>query len=63
MPIIHSSPPQTPEFIMLQSLSQRALSLSFAVVVTLGMLGGINLLSQADSQPAQWAQKVSAPRA
>ncbi len=48
---------------MLQSLSQRALSLTFALAVTLGMLGGINALTQTDATPAQWAQQANAARA
>ena len=48
---------------MLQSLSQRALSLTFAFAVTLGMLGGIHALSQTEAQPAQWAQQAKAARA
>ena len=52
-----------PEPTMFQSLTQRALSLSFAFVVTLGMLAGIDGLTQTDLQPAQWAQKAPASRA
>ncbi len=48
---------------MLQSLSHRAISLSLALLVTLGMLGGIQALTQTESQPAQWAQKAYTPRA
>ena len=51
---------------MLQNFSQRALSLSFALVVTLAMLAGIQGLTQTDikanHQPAQWAQKAPAAR-
>lgn len=49
---------------MLQTLIQRTLSLSLAVVVTLGMLGSINALTlQPAASAAQWAQQANAPRA
>jgi hypothetical protein len=43
-------------------LLHRALSFCLAATVTLAMLGGIDQLSQPDTNSAQWAQKTS-PRA
>jgi hypothetical protein len=34
----------------------RAFSVALAAVLTVGMLGGIDALSQPDAQMAQWAQ-------
>ncbi len=48
---------------MLQNLSHRALSLTFALAVTLGILGGIDALTQPQANAAQWAQKANATRA
>ena len=49
---------------LIQRLIQRAAAFSLAAVLTLGMLGGIDQLSQpGDGQAAQWAQQAaSAPR-
>ena len=38
-------------------LAHRALSLVLAAVLTLGMLGSIDHLSQPDAGGAQWAQR------
>ena len=42
---------------MFSHLVHRALSLVLAAVLTLGMLGSIDHLSQADESAAQWAQR------
>ncbi len=49
---------------MFSKLIQRCVSIALAAVLTLGMLGGIDSLSQpADSGAAQWAQQAaSGPR-
>jgi hypothetical protein len=42
----------------------RAFSVAMAAVITLGMLGGIDALSQPDLQAAmQWAQQAASSRA
>jgi hypothetical protein len=50
---------------MFTKLIQRSVSIALAAVLTVGMLGGIDSLSQpGDSSAAQWAQQAaSAPRA
>jgi len=47
---------------MIHRLIARAVSFGLAVVVTLGMLGGIDQLAQPDTGAPQWAQS-SVPRA
>jgi len=49
---------------MFKKLIQRSVSIALAAVLTLGMLGGIDNLSQPDNgTAAQWAQQAaSAPR-
>jgi hypothetical protein len=37
-------------------LVARAFSIALAAVITVGMLGGIDALSQPDAHAAQWAQ-------
>jgi hypothetical protein len=41
----------------------RAFSVALAAVLTVGMLGGIDALSQPGLQMAQWAQSSDTPRA
>jgi len=48
---------------MLNKLIQRTASITLAAVLTLGMLSGIDKLSQADAAAPQWAQKANAPSA
>lgn len=36
----------------------RAFSVALAAVLTVGMLGGIDALSQPEAQSAQWAQQA-----
>lgn len=47
---------------MLHRLIARTLSLGLAVVVTLGLLGGIDHLAQPDDAAPQWAQQAAMPR-
>jgi hypothetical protein len=51
-----------PESIMKSLLIQRAASMSLAALVTLGMLGSIDLLAGQESASALWAAAVMAPR-
>jgi hypothetical protein len=44
-------------------LLARAFSVALAAVLTVGMLGGIDALSQPGSQMAQWAQSDDTLRA
>jgi len=39
--------------------AHRVLSISLAAVLTLGMFGSVELLSQPDTASAQWAQQDS----
>ncbi len=48
---------------MLNKLIQRTVSIALAAVLTLGMLGSIDKLSQPDAATPQWAQQANAPRA
>jgi hypothetical protein len=65
MTLWSSSPPPHQEPVMHTSrLLSRAFSVAMAAVITLGMLGGIDALSQPDLQAAlQWAQQAAAARA
>lgn len=47
---------------LIERVLPRALSLAIAITLTLGMLGGIDLLAQPGDSSAQWAQ-AAAPRA
>lgn len=60
-PSMHGHPAD-PESTMIHRLFARALSLGLAAAVTLGMLGGIDRLSQPDEAAPQWALHT-APRA
>lgn len=42
---------------MFLRFAHRVLSISLATVLTLGMLGGIDSLSQPDTATANWAQQ------
>ena len=44
---------------MIHRLIARAISLGLAIVVTLGLLGGIDHLSQPGDAAPQWAQTTS----
>lgn len=46
---------------MIHRLFARTLSIGLAAVVTLGMLGGIDRLSQPDASAPQWAQHAVPP--
>lgn len=43
--------------------AHRVLSISLAAVLTLGMLGAVDSLSQPEIATAAWAQRASSPRA
>jgi len=45
---------------MTHPLIARAVSFGLAVIVTLGMLGGIDQLAQPDAGAPQWAQNMPA---
>jgi hypothetical protein len=45
---------------MVKSLFARVTSFSLAAVVTVAMLGSVNLLAQPDAPAQQWAQETSA---
>ncbi|MBE0546978.1 MAG: hypothetical protein Q8M01_08775 [Rubrivivax sp.] len=44
---------------MIHRLIARAVSVGLALVVTLGMLGGIDRLAQPDEAQPQWAQNTA----
>ena len=48
---------------MFQRYFHRSLSLGLAAVLTVGMLGGIDTLSQLDDAAPIWAQQTSPSRA
>lgn len=53
--------PADPESTMIHRLFARTLSIGLAAVVTLGMLGGIDRLSQPDASSPQWALHAVPP--
>lgn len=48
---------------MFQRILHRAFSFTLAAVLTAGMLGGIDTLSQPEDAAPQWAQQAATPRA
>ncbi|MDO8418635.1 MAG: hypothetical protein Q7S90_01270 [Rubrivivax sp.] len=48
---------------MIHRLIARAVSLGLAVVVTSGLLGGIDRLAQPDEAAPQWARNTATPGA
>ncbi len=48
---------------MFLRIAHRVLSISLATALTLGMLGGIDSLSQPDTVAAHWAQQAGSTRA
>jgi hypothetical protein len=52
----------TPETTMLQRLTERAISLGLATLLTLAVMATLDHLAQPDEPAAQWAQ-TPAPRA
>jgi hypothetical protein len=55
--------PNPTEFNMFQRTLHRAVSFVLAVVMTAGMLGGIDQLAQPSDAAPQWAQQASSTRA
>ena len=53
------SPPPFQKPTMNHRLIARAVSFGLAVIVTLGMLGGIDQLAQPDAGAPQWAQNTA----